>query len=407
MPRELTNVDITHISYVDKGANQKRFFLTKSAKKPDFQKQVRLITKAEDAKRLVYGVVYEPGAEDTHGDMMTAAEIEKAVHGFMSNLAIAKGAVMDTQHDFDPGVGDVVECYIAPVDFELGDETILKGSWVLVTKASDEIWEQIQSGEITGYSMAGTAEAIEKQDQEPDAKSDDEAMGFFRTMKAYFTGGAKIAKGAVADKYERDRRRREFWAAQDALNSVIFNWDSWYSEDLESDPEKIREALQDFVTIAQDVLTVKDIAKELGQPPEQITKAGKKISDGNMKHIDDAIAALTDLKNKTVPKEEPEEDEIVKKEDIAQIVKDALGPLTDRLDKLEKAEGDNPEGTTPETEGGIADQLKDVLKEALAPIESRLATVEKARGISRQEEAGGQQEVTKSAGPSYMAHFNN
>ncbi|WP_063564832.1 XkdF-like putative serine protease domain-containing protein [Paenibacillus sp. O199] len=411
MPRELTNVDITHISYVDKGANQKRFFLTKSAKKPDFQKQVRLIAKAEDANKLVYGVVYEPGAEDTHGDMMTAAEIEKAVHGFMSNLAIAKGAVMDTQHDFDPGVGDVVECYIAPVDFELGDETILKGSWVLVTKASDEIWEQIQSGEITGYSMAGTAEAIEKQDQEPVAKSDDEAMGFFRTMKAFFTGGSteKIAKGEVAEKYERDRRRREFWAAQDALNSVIFNWDDWNSE-VERDPETIREALQDFITIAQEVLIQEDIAKAIGKSPESIVKAGKKISDGNMKHIDDAIAALTDLKNKTVPaddEQDDEGDEEVKKEDIAQIVKSALAPVTDRLDKLEKGEGDNPEGTTPETEGGIADQLKDVLKEALAPIESRLATVEKARGISRQEEAGGQQEVTKSAGPSYMAHFNN
>ncbi|MGP3782472.1 hypothetical protein [Paenibacillus sp. 1A_MP2] len=78
----------------------------------------------------------------------------------------------------------------------------------------------------------------------------------------------------------------------------------------------------------------------------------------------------------------------MKKEDIAEIVKSALAPVTDRLDKLEKGEGDNPEGTTPtpEPEGGIADQLKDVMKEALAPIESRLATVEKARGISRQSE---------------------
>ncbi|MGP3782473.1 XkdF-like putative serine protease domain-containing protein [Paenibacillus sp. 1A_MP2] len=314
MPRELTNVDITHISYVDKGANQKRFFLTKSAKKPDFQKQVRLITKSDDTKKLVYGVVYEPETEDTHGDMMTAEEIEKAVHGFMANLAIAKGAVMDTQHDFDPGVGDVVECYIAPVDFELGEETIRKGSWVLVTKASEEIWEQIQSGDITGYSMAGTAETIEKQTQEPEAHQSDEVKGFFHAMKSFFTGGSteKIAKGEVAEKYERDRRRREFWAAQDALNSVIFNWDDWNSE-VERDPETIREALQDFITIAQEVLIQEDIAKAIGRPPESIVKAGKKISDGNMKHIDDAIAALTDLKNKTVPADDEQDDEGTKK----------------------------------------------------------------------------------------------
>lgn len=393
MPRELLNANITHVSYVDKGANQKRFFLTKSENPPTFEKQVRLITKADDAKRLVYGVVYEPDVEDSHGDIMSAEEIEKAVHGFMANLAIAKGAVMDTQHDFDPGVGDVVECYIAPADFELGDETIRKGSWVLVTKANDEIWEQIQNGDITGYSMAGTAEAVEKQAQKPVAKSEDEATGFFHAMKAFFTGGGeKFTKGAVADKYNDNRRDREFWAAQNALNSVLFNWDRW-EKGIETDPDNIREALQDFVDIAQEVLIQEDITKAIGNPPESVIKAGKKISASNLQHIDAAIDALTELKNKTAPagdEQDEEEENEVKKEDIAQIVKDALAPVTDRLDKLEKSEGGNPEevAPTPEGEGsGLAEQLKDVLKEALAPIETRLETVEKARGISRQQEA--------------------
>lgn len=405
MPRELINATITHVSLVDKGANGKAFSIIKSDKKPTFEKRVNIV-KSDDDQRLVTGVVYEPNVEDSHGDFMTAVEIEKTAHQFLQDYR-----QIDKQHNFESGYGEVVESYVAKSEHQLGGESITVGTWVMTVKVTDdESWQAIKKGEVTGFSMGGIAEAIEKQDQEPVVHQNDEVKGFFHAMKSFFLGdniSEKIAKGAVADKYERDRRRREFWAAQDALNSVIFNWDSWYSEDLESDPEKIREALQDFVTIAQDVLTVKDIAKELGQPPEQIAKAGKKISDGNMKHIDDAIAALTDLKNKTAPDGEPEEDEIVKKEDIAEIVKNALTPVTDRLDKLEKGEGDNPEGTTPEPEGGIADQLKDVLKQALAPIESRLATVEKARGISRQEEAGGQQGVTKSAGPSYMAHFNN
>ncbi|HFK1435665.1 TPA: hypothetical protein ACGXNJ_005859, partial [Bacillus cereus] len=38
--RELKNAKITHVSYVDKAANKKQFFLTKSAdKRPTFQKQ--------------------------------------------------------------------------------------------------------------------------------------------------------------------------------------------------------------------------------------------------------------------------------------------------------------------------------------------------------------------------------
>lgn len=410
MARELKNVDITHISYVDKGANQKRFFLTKSEKKPNFEKQVRLITKVDDPKKLVYGVVYEPDAEDTHGDIMTAEEIEKAVHGFMSNLAIAKGAVMDTQHDFDPGVGDVVECYVAPVDFEMGEETIKKGSWVLVTKASDDIWEKIQKEEITGYSMAGTAETIQKQ-KEPEAKSDDEVKGFFHAMKSFFTGGnEKIAKGAVADKYSKNRKSREFWAAHDALNSVIFRWDSWESG-METDPEVIREALQDFLTIAQDVLIQEDIVKAIGKPPENIAKAGKKISASNLKHLDDAIAALTELKNKTAPAndEEQEEEEDLKAEDVAKAVQAAVEPIAKQVKDLsaEVTELKKGEGTDTDPAGGAdsqPDALTDAIAKALEPLNEQLQAlandvqvVKNSRGGSAQ---GGDQDegIQKSDG---------
>jgi len=48
----------------------------------------------------------------------------------------------------------------------MGGEVIKKGSWVFVMMASDEIWEQIRKGEITGYSMVGAAD-IEKEEREP------------------------------------------------------------------------------------------------------------------------------------------------------------------------------------------------------------------------------------------------
>ncbi|WP_418027018.1 XkdF-like putative serine protease domain-containing protein [Paenibacillus sp. JJ1722] len=415
MARELKNANITHISYVDKGANQKRFFFTKSAKKPDFEKQVRLITKADDPKKLVYGVVYEPDVEDTHGDIMTAEEIEKAVHGFMSNLAIAKGAVMDTQHDFDPGVGDVVECYVAPVDFEMGEETIKKGSWVLVTKANDDIWNKIQDGEVTGYSMAGTAETIKKH-QEPATKPNDEATGFFNAMKSFFTG-EKIAKGAVADSFNRRKKDRQFWAAQDALNSVLFRWDHW-GDGMETDPDIIREALQDFVEIAQDVLIQEDIVKAIGNPPEQIAKAGKKISSGNLKHLDSAIAALTELKNNTAPAEEaePKEDDDLNAEDIAKAVQAAMAPIAKQVEalnadiaELKKQEGDGsdtPAGTEPPADSK-PDALTDAITKALAPITEQVQAlandvqiVKNSRGGSAQ---GGTREddIQKSAGVSF------
>ncbi|MCM3752671.1 XkdF-like putative serine protease domain-containing protein [Bacillus licheniformis] len=181
MPRELKNAKINFVSYVDKAANKKKFFMTKSSEPPTFQKEVKLIAKAEDEKKLVYGVVYEPDIQDAHGHFMTAEEIQKAAHGFLKNAR-----KIDKDHNFQGGVGEVVESYVAPADFEVNGETIVKGSWVLVTKAGDEIWEQIKKGSITGYSMAGTAETVE---HAPQADSEtDEPGSFFQLFKQFFAG---------------------------------------------------------------------------------------------------------------------------------------------------------------------------------------------------------------------------
>ncbi|MFO6495020.1 MULTISPECIES: XkdF-like putative serine protease domain-containing protein [Bacillus] len=206
MPRELKNAKINFVSYVDKAANQKRFFLTKSKQTPTFQKEVKLIAKAEDEKKLVYGVVYEPNVIDAHQDFMTAEEIQKAAHGFLKDAR-----KIDKDHNFQGGVGEVVESYIAPADFEVNGETIAKGSWVLVTKACDEVWEQIKKGEITGYSMAGTAETLDH--QSAPGEKNDEAGSFIQMFKHIFAGNKqKTGEG------EKEMKRAE---VQGTIESVL------------------------------------------------------------------------------------------------------------------------------------------------------------------------------------------
>ena len=118
---------------------------------------VSFIAKASTLERgLVYGIVYEPLVKDTEDDFATAEDIEKAAHNYLPS------AMQDVEHDSDQVLtkadSTVVESYIAPCDFTLDDETVTKGSWVLVTKVhSEELLGKIISGEITGYSMAGTA----------------------------------------------------------------------------------------------------------------------------------------------------------------------------------------------------------------------------------------------------------
>lgn len=162
MPREIKNLVVSHVSIVDKAANKRSFLLTKSEEQPNVSRDMNIL-KQDASQQIAYGIVYEPLVKDAHDDYMTAEEIEKAAHIFLKDYR-----QIDKQHDFTSQVGDVIESYIAPADFELGGETVTKGTWVMAVKVADEVWSGIQKGEFTGFSLAGMGEVIEKAE---DAKS--------------------------------------------------------------------------------------------------------------------------------------------------------------------------------------------------------------------------------------------
>ncbi|OKP84336.1 XkdF-like putative serine protease domain-containing protein [Paenibacillus sp. P32E] len=407
MSFKLKDAKITHISLVDKGANGVPFAIIKAAGKNAIQKQVQ-IAKIDDDKRIVKGVVYQPDVADAHDDQMDEVEIEKAAHLFMEKQHTYN---IDKQHDLEADKGFVIESFIAPCDMTLGEQQIAKGSWVAAVKVTDDdTWEAIKKCEITGFSMWGVGKREEIEEEEEVSKGI-----LSRIAKAL----GLIEKGAVADKYHKNRKNREFWAAQDALNSVLFNWDSWQSG-LETDAETIREALQDFVEIAQGVLIQDDIIKAIGAPPEQIAKAGKKISAGNLKHVDDAIAALTELKNKTAPvEEEPEGEDELKTEDIAKAVTAAMAPIAKQVEGLtaeiaelkkeEGVEGDQPAGAAAPAATVEETAITDAIAIALAPLSEQMQSltadvqlVKNSRGASAQ---GDEEEISKSEGAVSFGRF--
>lgn len=101
---------------------------------------------------LLYGVVYEPNAVDLQGDFTSSEEIEKAAHDFLPN------AVISLLHKKDLEDVQVVESFVAPCDYIIGDQLIQKGSWVLVTRIlNEELKKMIEDGEINAYSLEGTA----------------------------------------------------------------------------------------------------------------------------------------------------------------------------------------------------------------------------------------------------------
>lgn len=107
----------------------------------------RIISK-QDEQQLIYGVVLEPEQVDAQGDIISAEEIEKTAH-----LYLKRSRIVGDRH-IKKAEASVVESYIAPTDFTLNDELVIKGSWVLVTKIEDEqLWQEVKQGSYNAFSI--------------------------------------------------------------------------------------------------------------------------------------------------------------------------------------------------------------------------------------------------------------
>lgn len=117
------------------------------------KRKVKLLKEtAESEKRLVYGVVAEPELIDTDNQWYDSANIENACHNFMKFF---KEVGIDHQFIIREGM-DIVENYISPSNMIINGTLIKKGSWVMVHHVSDDdIWEEVKSGELEGYSFEG------------------------------------------------------------------------------------------------------------------------------------------------------------------------------------------------------------------------------------------------------------
>ncbi|HDR7363274.1 XkdF-like putative serine protease domain-containing protein [Bacillus toyonensis] len=393
MAYELKNAEISYISLVTKGANGRQFAIMKSAsaKQPNISKQVPIL-KTEEEKQLVTGVVYEPNVEDSHGDTMTAEEIEKAAYTFMDNYQH-----IDKQHDEIAGKGTVVENWIAKSDMTVGEQEVQAGTWLMTVRVDDaDTWEEIKKGEVTGFSMGGFGERVEI------AKTDDfthEDKGLIRKMLDFVKGEThKIAKGEVKDRFIDEKQKRDLRAVFNLFEDVFY-WEIWESN---PDIERMAAALDDMKDILSSIKGGYTISKSEDSVQaenivlESIKKAGKVLSQKNHAKLDEALALISEIKEAASPQEEDE----MKAEDIAEIVKQAVEPLASKLDKIEKQVNGEEVEPTPE-EQTEEEKAAAVIQKALEPITKRLENIENAASIRKgldpdEEVTSGQQTIKKS-----------
>lgn len=156
--RRIIEEEITHISLVGKGANNKNFFLFKSKSnnadgKYSFVKESSFIHKNDLNWKVAYCVVSEPDVEDLQEDIQDAKSISKSCHNALKN-----GIIIDTNHNFKKEFGcEIVENAIALIDMEIGNNIIKKGSWYIAVEVNKKMHDKIENNEITGISRAGLA----------------------------------------------------------------------------------------------------------------------------------------------------------------------------------------------------------------------------------------------------------
>lgn len=123
-----------------------------------FAKSIPLIKGVDpDDERYVLGVVLEPEVVDAQGDIYSPEEIRQAAHRFMEEF----GGLGLMHRMRVNGQVKVLESYVAPVDFAVGEVSVRKGTWLLAVRIlSDALWEQVKSGELTGFSIGGSARRV-------------------------------------------------------------------------------------------------------------------------------------------------------------------------------------------------------------------------------------------------------
>ena len=399
----ITDAKISFVSLVNKAANKKQFLITKSEKGAANFATFGRILKADADSHFVTGIVYEPMVEDTQGNYMTEEEITKVAKN---------GNQVDLQHCFEKCDGAaVVESYVAKCDMEIEGEAIKKGTWIMTMEISDtDVWEAIQKGDITGFSMGGMG-VYSEEDVELPVEKRDEPKGLLRRL-AKAMGFDVVEKGAVKANFQRRVKEDNFYSAWYALRSTLegnfYNPDTGMWEwGYNSDESTIREALEDFNDIVTQLLTadgsiVKSLEKAAKAAPSPIHKEGKSLSAKNLsaiKGIYDTLGSfLADFQ------EEPAETNNVQKEDVdmtseevkvvvAEEVKKAMDPVVEQLKAIATVtKGEGEGGSEPPASGSVApagDMSADAvakmvgeeIKKAMEPVMKALEPVMKSRAI--------------------------
>ena len=288
---EMSNAKIQFVSLVDAAANQRQFLLAKAKDKQANFTSFGKILKADKKNHYVTGIVYEPKKEDSHGDFMTEEEITKAAYYFAKN-----SNQIDLQHNKLPLEGaTVVESWIAKADFTLNQEPVQKGTWLMTVEISNQdIWNKIEKGEITGFSMGGVAN-FSKEDKELEDlnKQEENKKGLFKQLVEAF--GLHVVEKSGKKMSNKNK---------ETLQNIYENMGTFLKEFEE--PEKEIEKEESIVTKGEVEQMITEAVKKVLQEKET-PKQEELTSEKVEKMVEKALQKALEPKQEKISMEQVEE----------------------------------------------------------------------------------------------------
>ena len=116
----------------------------------------------EGEQRVVFGEVLVPEDRDLQGDIYSHEEVEAAAHRYLARYRTARVNPHKDQHSrqMSDGDFDLLESYIAPVDFEINGRQLKAGTWLMKVRINDlSVWADVKAGRRTGFSIGGMAKS--------------------------------------------------------------------------------------------------------------------------------------------------------------------------------------------------------------------------------------------------------
>jgi hypothetical protein len=130
-----------------------------------------VIEKAAPEKRYTLGPIYSPGVVDAHGEFSTADDLQEALHDFIEGPRELR-----KQHTREC-IGTVKELMQWPFEHEAKlslpgrlakSITLPAGTVYAGVVWEPEAWPLVKAGQITGFSMGGTAVRIRNAAEDAD-----------------------------------------------------------------------------------------------------------------------------------------------------------------------------------------------------------------------------------------------